>query len=99
VALLHSGLEDVARTSAWLRPARATPASCSARASPCLRRCRSFGIGGVDEEHDTSFNTAEDCGTRRAMPAVYRAKLIGCPGGAWHGDPVAETWHNWRSGR
>ena len=43
LAVMHSGLEDIARTTAWLQAARGEAAISSARGSPCSRRSRSSG--------------------------------------------------------
>jgi len=99
LALLHSGLEDVARTSAWLDAARGDAGIVLGTRLAVLAPLPKLALVVVDEEHDTSFKQQEGLRYSARDVAVYRAKLAGCPvilGGA---TPSLETWHNWQSGR
>src|SRR5690606_6783638 len=59
LALLHSGLEDVARTSAWLDAARADAGIVLGTRLALLAPIPRLGLIVVDEEHDTSFKQQE----------------------------------------
>src|SRR5690606_13889107 len=59
LALLHSGLEDVARTSAWLDAARGDAGIVLGTRLALLAPIPRLGLIVVDEEHDTSFKQQE----------------------------------------
>ena len=96
IALLHSGLEDVARTAAWLDAARGGAAIVLGTRLAVLAPIPRLGLIVVDEEHDTSFKQQEGLRYSARDAAVYRAKLSGCPVVLGTATPSLETWHNWR---
>jgi primosomal protein N' (replication factor Y) len=99
LALMHSGLEDVARTRAWLQAARGDAAIVLGTRLAILAPLPKLGLIVVDEEHDASFKQQEGLRYSARDVAVYRARLAGCPVVLGTATPSLETWHNWRSGR
>ncbi len=99
VALLHSGLEDVARTTAWLDAARGDAGIILGTRLAVLAPLPRLGLVVVDEEHDTSFKQQEGLRYSARDAAVYRAKLAGCPVVLGTATPSLETWHNWQARR
>jgi primosomal protein N' (replication factor Y) (superfamily II helicase) len=99
IALLHSGLEDVARTSAWLDAARGDAAIVLGTRLAVLAPLPKLALLVVDEEHDTSFKQQEGLRYSARDAAVYRAKLSACPVILGTATPSLETWHNWHAGR
>ena len=99
LALMHSGLEDIARTGAWLAAARGTAGIVLGTRLAVLAPLPKLGLIVVDEEHDSSFKQHEGLRYSARDAAVYRAKLAGCPVILGTATPSLETWHNWRLGR
>jgi primosomal protein N' (replication factor Y) len=99
LALLHSGLQDVARTGAWLEAARGVAGIVLGTRLAMLAPLPKLALIVIDEEHDTSFKQQEGLRYSARDAAVYRAKLAGCPVVLGTATPSLETWHNWRSGR
>lgn len=99
VAVLHSGLEDIARTSAWLAAARGEAGIVLGTRLAVLTPLPRLAIIVVDEEHDTSFKQQEGLRYSGRDIAVARAKLAGCPVVLGTATPSLETWHNCLSGR
>jgi len=99
LALLHSGLEDVPRTGAWLEAARGEAGIVLGTRLAVLAPLPKLALIVIDEEHDTSFKQQEGLRYSARDAAVYRAKLAGCPAVLGTATPSLETWHNWRSGR
>jgi primosomal protein N' (replication factor Y) (superfamily II helicase) len=99
IVLMHSALEDVARTSAWLEAARGDAAIVLGTRLAVLAPMPRLGLIVVDEEHDTSFKQQEGLRYSARDAAVYRAKLAGCPVVLGTATPSLETWHNWQAGR
>jgi primosomal protein N' (replication factor Y) len=99
LALLHSGLEDVARTSAWLDAARGDAGIVLGTRLAVLAPLPRLELVVVDEEHDTSFKQQEGLRYSARDAAVYRAKLAGCPVVLGTATPSLETWHNWQARR
>jgi primosomal protein N' (replication factor Y) len=99
LALMHSGLEDVARTKAWLQASRGDAAIVLGTRLAVLAPLPKLGLIIVDEEHDPSFKQQEGLRYSARDAAVYRARLAGCPVVLGTATPSLETWHNWRSGR
>ena len=99
LALMHSGLEDIARTGAWLAAARGTAAIVLGTRLAVLAPLPKLGLIVVDEEHDASFKQQEGLRYSARDAAVYRAKLAGCPVILGTATPSLESWHNWTLGR
>ena len=99
LALMHSGLEDVARTGAWLAAARGEAGIVLGTRLAVLAPLPKLALIVVDEEHDSSFKQQEGLRYSARDAAVYRAKLAGCPVVLGTATPSLETWHNWTLGR
>jgi primosomal protein N' (replication factor Y) len=99
LALMHSGLEDVARTGAWLAAARGDAGIVLGTRLAVLAPLPKLALIVVDEEHDASFKQQEGLRYSARDAAVYRAKLVGCPVVLGTATPSLETWHNWSLGR
>ena len=99
LAVMHSGLEDVARTLGWLQAARGEAAIVLGTRLAVLAPMPKLALIVVDEEHDPSFKQQEGLRYSARDAAVYRARLAGCPVVLGSATPSLETWHNWRSGR
>ncbi len=99
LAVMHSGLEDVARTAAWLQAARGEAAIVLGTRLAVLAALPRLGLIVVDEEHDPSFKQQEGLRYSARDAAVYRARLAGCAVVLGTATPSLETWHNWRTGR
>ena len=99
LALMHSALEDVARTSAWLEAARGEAGIVLGTRLAVLAPIPRLALIVVDEEHDPSFKQQEGLRYSARDASVYRAKLAGCPVVLGTATPSLETWHNARAGR
>lgn len=99
IALLHSALEDVPRTAAWLEAARGEAAIVLGTRLAVLAPLPRLGLIVVDEEHDSSFKQQEGLRYSARDAAVYRAKQRGCPIVLGTATPSLESWHNYRTGR
>ena len=99
LALMHSGLEDVARTSAWLEAARGDAQIVLGTRLAVLAPLPKLALIIVDEEHDSSFKQQEGLRYSARDAAVYRAKLSACPVVLGSATPSLETWYNFRQGR
>ena len=99
IALMHSGLEDIARTSAWLDAARGEAAIVLGTRLGVLAPLPKLGLIVVDEEHDASFKQQEGLRYSARDAAVYRAKMAACPVILGTATPSLESWHNFRQGR
>jgi primosomal protein N' (replication factor Y) len=99
LAVMHSGLEDIARTSAWLAAARGEAGIVLGTRLALLAPMPRLALVVVDEEHDASFKQHEGLRYSARDAAVYRAKLAGCPVILGTATPSLETWHNWMLGR
>jgi primosomal protein N' (replication factor Y) (superfamily II helicase) len=99
LALMHSALEDVARTTAWLDAAHGRAGIVLGTRLGVLAPVPKLALIIVDEEHDTSFKQQEGLRYSARDAAVYRARLAGCPIVLGTATPSLETWHNWQAGR
>ena len=99
LALMHSALEDVARTSAWLQAARGEAGIVLGTRLALLAPIPRLALIVIDEEHDPSFKQQEGLRYSARDAAVYRAKLAACPVVLGSATPSLETWHNWRGAR
>ncbi|HEX2199176.1 MAG TPA: primosomal protein N' [Burkholderiales bacterium] len=94
LALMHSGLEDIARTTAWLQAARGEAGIVLGTRLGVLAPLPSLALIVVDEEHDPSFKQQEGLRYSARDAAVYRAKALGCPVVLGTATPSLESWHN-----
>ena len=99
LALMHSGLEDIARTSAWLAAARGEASIVLGTRLALLAPLLRLALIVVDEEHDSSFKQQEGLRYSARDAADYRAKLAGCPVILGSATPSLESWYNFRQGR
>ena len=99
LAVMHSALEDIARTTAWLDASRGDAGIVLGTRLGVLAPLPKLALIVVDEEHDPSFKQQEGLRYSARDAAVYRARLAGCPIVLGTATPSLETWHNWRSGR
>ncbi len=99
LAVMHSGLEDIARTAAWLQAARGEAGIVLGTRLGVLAPLPKLALIVVDEEHDPSFKQQEGLRYSARDAAVYRAKAAGCPVVLGTATPSLESWHNWRAGR
>lgn len=99
LAVMHSGLEDIARTTAWLDALRGHAGIVLGTRLGVLAPLSKLALIVIDEEHDPSFKQQEGLRYSARDAAVYRAKLAGCPIVLGTATPSLETWHNWRAGR
>jgi primosomal protein N' (replication factor Y) len=99
IAVLHSALEDSARTHAWLDAARGDAQVVLGTRLAVLTPMPRLGLVVVDEEHDPSFKQQEGLRYSGRDAAILRAKLAGCPAVLGTATPSLETWHNARAGR
>jgi len=99
IALMHSALEDIARTSAWLEAARGDAGIVLGTRLAVLAPLPKLALIVVDEEHDSSFKQQEGVRYSARDVAVYRAKLAGCPVVLGSATPSLESWANFRQGR
>ena len=99
IAVLHSALEDTARTHAWLDAARGDAQIVLGTRLAVLTPLPRLGLVVVDEEHDASFKQQEGLRYSGRDAAVQRAKLAGCPIVLGTATPSLETWFNCRAGR
>jgi primosomal protein N' (replication factor Y) (superfamily II helicase) len=99
IALMHSALEDIARTRAWLGAARGDASIVLGTRLAVLAPLPRLRLIVVDEEHDTSFKQQEGLRYSARDAAVYRARLAGCPVVLGTATPSLESWHNFMGGR
>ena len=99
IAVLHSALEDTARTQAWLDAARGEAQIVLGTRLAVLTPMPKLGLVVVDEEHDPSFKQQEGLRYSGRDAAILRAKLAGCPVVLGSATPSLETWQNARVGR
>jgi len=99
VAMMHSALQDVPRTAAWMAAARGEAGIVLGTRLAVLASLPRLGLVVVDEEHDTSFKQQEGLRYSGRDAAVARAKLAGCPVVLGTATPSLETWHNALAGR
>jgi len=99
IAVMHSALQDTARTAAWLAAARGEAGIVLGTRLAVLAPLQRLGLVVVDEEHDTSFKQQEGLRYSGRDAAVLRAKLAGCPVVLGTATPSLETWFNCSAGR
>jgi primosomal protein N' (replication factor Y) len=99
LALLHSALQDIERTRAWLEASRGEASIVLGTRLAVLTPLPKLALVLVDEEHDTSFKQQEGLRYSGRDAAVYRAKLAACPVVLGTATPSLETWFNWQQKR
>ncbi len=99
IAVLHSAMQDVRRTGAWLQAAAGDAGIVLGTRLAVLTPLPRLGIVIVDEEHDASFKQQEGLRYSGRDAAIYRAKLAGCPVVLGSATPSLESWQNARHGR
>lgn len=99
IAVLHSALQETARTHAWLDAARGDAPIILGTRLAVLTPLPRLGIVVVDEEHDASFKQQEGLRYSGRDAAVLRAKFAPCPVVLGSATPSLETWFNCRAGR
>ncbi|MDH4094831.1 MAG: primosomal protein N' [Betaproteobacteria bacterium] len=99
IAVLHSALQDVPRTAAWLAAAGGAADIVLGTRLAVLTPVPRLALVVVDEEHDTSFKQQEGLRYSGRDAAVVRAKLAGCPVVLGTATPSLETWQNALEGR
>ena len=99
IVLLHSALQDVPRTAAWLAAARGDAGIVLGTRLATLTPLPRLALVVVDEEHDTSFKQQEGLRYSGRDAAVMRAKFAACPVVLGTATPSLETWHNALGGR
>jgi primosomal protein N' (replication factor Y) len=99
IAMLHSALEDAARTNAWLDAARGDAQIVLGTRLAVLTPLPRLGLVVVDEEHDASFKQQEGLRYSGRDAAVLRAKLARCPVVLGTATPSLESWFNCQAGR
>jgi primosomal protein N' (replication factor Y) (superfamily II helicase) len=99
IVLLHSALQDVPRTAAWLAAARGEAGIVLGTRLATLTPLPRLALVVVDEEHDTSFKQQEGLRYSGRDAAVMRAKFAACPVVLGTATPSLETWLNALGGR
>lgn len=99
LAVLHSGLEDSARTAAWLRAARGEAGLVLGTRLAVLAPIPRLALVVVDEEHDTSFKQQDGLRYSARDVAVFRASQRGVPIVLGSATPALESYANALAGR
>ena len=99
IAVLHSALQESARTHAWLDAVRGEARVVLGTRLAVLTPMPRLGLIVVDEEHDASFKQQEGLRYSGRDAAVARAKLSDCPVVLGTATPSLESWFNCRAGR
>ena len=99
ITLLHSNLDDSARTSGWLRAARGESGIVLGTRLAVLAPMPRLGVLIVDEEHDSSFKQQEGLRYSGRDAAVFRARQTGVPIILGTATPSLETYANMLAGR
>ncbi|MSP97161.1 MAG: primosomal protein N' [Betaproteobacteria bacterium] len=99
ISLLHSGLEESARTSGWLRAARGEAGIVLGTRLAVLAPLPHLALVIVDEEHDSSFKQHEGLRYSGRDAAVFRARQAAVPIVLGTATPSLETYANTLAGR
>jgi len=99
IAVLHSALQDTARTHAWLDAACGDAQIVLGTRLAVLTPMPRLGLVVVDEEHDASYKQQEGLRYSGRDAAIVRGKLAGCPVVLGTATPSLESWFNCRAGR
>jgi primosomal protein N' (replication factor Y) len=99
IAVLHSGLADGERCSAWLAARDGSAGIVIGTRSAVFTPMARPGLIVVDEEHDGSFKQQDGFRYSARDVAVKRAQLAGCPVLLGSATPALETLDNALRGR
>ena len=99
LSVLHSGLEESARTSAWLRAARGESGIILGTRLAVLTPLPRLAMIIVDEEHDTSFKQHEGVRYSARDAAIFRAQQSRVPVLLGTATPSLESYANAINGR
>ena len=94
LSVLHSGLEDSARTAAWLRAARGEAGVILGTRLAVLAPLPRLGLIVVDEEHDTSFKQQDGLRYSARDVAVFRGNQRKVPVVLGSATPALESYAN-----
>jgi primosomal protein N' (replication factor Y) len=98
VEVLHSGLNDSERLSAWLKAKNGEAAIVIGTRSSLFTPFKDLGVIVIDEEHDSSYKQQEGWRYARDL-AVWRAHSEQIPIILGSATPALETLHNVRQGK
>lgn len=99
VAVLHSGLADGERLSAWLKVVRGQARVLLGTRLALFTPVPDLGLIVVDEEHDPSYKQQEGLRYSARDLAIWRARDRDIPVVLGSATPSLETWHHAQSGR
>lgn len=99
VAVLHSGLADGERLSAWLRIVRGQARVLVGTRLALFTPIPNLGLIVVDEEHDPSYKQQEGLRYSARDLAIWRARDLDIPVLLGSATPSLETWQHAESGR
>jgi primosomal protein N' (replication factor Y) len=97
VEVLHSGLNDSERLSAWLKAKNGEAAIVIGTRSSLFTPFKNLGVIVIDEEHDSSYKQQEGWRYHARDLAVYRAHSEQIPIILGSATPALETLHNVRA--
>ena len=97
VEVLHSGLNDSERLSAWLKAKNGEAAIVIGTRSALFTPFKNLGVIVIDEEHDSSYKQQEGWRYHARDLAVYRAHSEQIPIILGSATPALETLHNVRA--
>lgn len=99
VAVLHSGLAEGERLSAWLRIVRGQARVLVGTRLALFTPIPNLGLIVVDEEHDPSYKQQEGLRYSARDLAIWRARDLNIPVVLGSATPSLETWQHAESGR
>ncbi|PLO69820.1 primosomal protein N', partial [Klebsiella michiganensis] len=99
VEVLHSGLNDSERLSAWLKAKNGEAAIVIGTRSSLFTPFKDLGVIVIDEEHDSSYKQQEGWRYHARDLAVWRAHSEQIPIILGSATPALETFHNVRQGK
>ena len=99
VAVLHSGLNDTERHTAWWHARQGNARIVLGTRSAVFTQMPDLGLIVVDEEHDGSFKQQDSVRYQARDLAVYRAKQTNVPVILGSATPSMETYANALEGR
>ena len=99
VEVLHSGLNDSERLSAWLKAKNGEAAIVIGTRSSLFTPFKDLGVIVIDEEHDSSYKQQEGWRYHARDLAVFRAREEDIPMVMGSATPALETLHNVQLGK